>query len=197
MIKYKIMLSQLKNLGLAEKEAKVYLSALELGTASVQNIARSAGVNRATTYVMIESLIKKGLISSFEQGKKRYFAATHPSQLLRTVRENQIALKQAEENLEKELLPELLSIHNIAGDQPKVRFFEGKEGLKAMCSNLLRTKSKKPKAKFSNKKEPFPTDIAICHNKVGITSFRQERPIGIIIEDKEIAETFYEILKKL
>ena len=40
---------ELQKIGLSEKEAKVYLAALELGQASVQNIARKAEVNRATT----------------------------------------------------------------------------------------------------------------------------------------------------
>ncbi|MFH1392600.1 MAG: helix-turn-helix domain-containing protein [bacterium] len=140
------MLTGLQNLGLSEKEANVYLAALELGSSSIQKIARKAGVNRATTYVMIESLIKKGMVSSFEQGKKRFFAATHPSQLLRLIKQKESDIHVLRENLEKDLLPQLLSIHNISGDKPRVRFFEGKAGLQAMCDDFLRTTDKKIEA---------------------------------------------------
>lgn len=142
------MLTALKNLGLSEKEAKVYLAALELGSSSVQKIGRKAGVNRATTYVMIESLIKRGLVSFFEQGKKRFFAATHPSQLVRLIRQKELDIQELKENLEKDLLPQLLSIHNIAGDKPRVRFFEGKAGLQAMRDDFLRTTDKQIEAVY-------------------------------------------------
>jgi len=177
------MLTELKNLGLSEKEAKVYLAALELGSSSVQKIGRKAGVNRATTYVMIESLIKRGLVSSFEQGKKRFFAATHPSQLVRLIRQKELDIQELKENLEKDLLPQLLSIHNIAGDKPKVRFFEGKAGLQAMADELKRTKEKLT-TKFSD-----TTQIIICGSKLAFVSLKQEKPIGIMIEDRDIAQS--------
>ena len=55
----------LKELGFSEKESEVYLAMLELGPAAVQDIAKKAGVNRSTTYVMIESLKRRGLISTY------------------------------------------------------------------------------------------------------------------------------------
>ena len=51
---------ELQDLGLSEKEAKVYLTALEMGAETAQNIAKKANVNRATTYVQIDSLKAKG-----------------------------------------------------------------------------------------------------------------------------------------
>jgi len=72
----------LQQIGLSEKEAKVYLASLELGPSTAQTIAAKATVNRPTTYVMIESLIKRGLMSSFQKGKKRFFVAGKPTQLL-------------------------------------------------------------------------------------------------------------------
>ncbi|OHE33815.1 MAG: hypothetical protein A3J94_16070 [Syntrophus sp. RIFOXYC2_FULL_54_9] len=59
---------QLEHLGLSDKESKVYLAALELGPTPVQDISHKAHVNRATTYVMIESLSARGLMSTFQKG---------------------------------------------------------------------------------------------------------------------------------
>ena len=73
---------ELQNLGLSEKEAKIYLASLELGPETVQNIAKKAGINRPTTYLQIESLKEKGLISEFQRGKKTFYAPESPNRLL-------------------------------------------------------------------------------------------------------------------
>ena len=49
---------QLKQLGLEEKQAKIYLASLELGPDTAQNIAYKASLKRPTTYVILEELIK-------------------------------------------------------------------------------------------------------------------------------------------
>ena len=51
------------NLGVDEKEAKVYLSALEIGSSPVSEIAVKAKMNRVTTYGFLEKLVKKGMVS--------------------------------------------------------------------------------------------------------------------------------------
>jgi len=55
-----MLIQELQKLGLSDKESKVYLASLELGPAPIAAIAKQASVNRPTTYVIIESLIKKG-----------------------------------------------------------------------------------------------------------------------------------------
>lgn len=72
------MISTLIKLGLSEKEAKVYLAALELAQDSAQNIAKKAGVNRPTTYVILEKLMKLGLANTLEENKKTLFVAESP-----------------------------------------------------------------------------------------------------------------------
>ena len=50
---YMSLVTHLKNIGLGDKAAKVYLAMLELGPASVLEIAAKASVNRPTTYLQI------------------------------------------------------------------------------------------------------------------------------------------------
>lgn len=130
---------KLEELGLAEKEAKVFLASLELGSGAVQEIAKKADINRATTYVIIEKLMKKGLMSSVEKGKKTYFQTEDPKRLLKLLEEQEEGLKRKEEEFKK-YLPELETLFNIAEEKPKVRFFEGKEGLIAIQKDILRSK---------------------------------------------------------
>jgi len=123
--------SELKKLGLTDKEAAVYLASLELGPSPVQNIARKAKVVRATTYVILEHLMKQGLVTKFEQGKKTMFSAEPPRQLLRLLERQDEEIKQKEKELE-EILPDLQMIMKASGEKPTVRYFEGREGLKAI-----------------------------------------------------------------
>jgi sugar-specific transcriptional regulator TrmB len=94
---------QLEKIGLADKEAKVFLASLELGSSAVQEIAKKADINRATTYVIIEKLMKKGLMSSVEKGKKTYFQTEDPKRLLKLLEEQEEDLKKKEEEFKKAL----------------------------------------------------------------------------------------------
>jgi len=127
---------ELVNLGLNEKEAKVYLASLELGKSSVQKIAQKAGVKRVTTYVVINNLVKKGLISNYHEGKKQYFYAEDPEKLTILFSNQEQELKR-KQNYLKKLLPELKAIDTSKEDKPTVRYFEGKEGLRAMAGEWL------------------------------------------------------------
>jgi len=133
---------KLKELGLADKEARVYLASLELGSDTVQNIAKKSGVNRATVHVIImEKLIKKGLMSSLKKDKKTFYQVESPEQLMRLLREQEENLKHKKEDFKK-FLPELETLYNIAEEKPKVRFFEGKEGLISIRDDYFKAKDK-------------------------------------------------------
>ena len=77
----------LKKYGLSEKEAKIYLTLLEMGKSAVSDIAKKAGINRSTTYVIIEALIEQGLVNTSEENKVKRYTATPPSNLIRTIEE--------------------------------------------------------------------------------------------------------------
>ncbi|HLN18721.1 MAG TPA: helix-turn-helix domain-containing protein [Patescibacteria group bacterium] len=132
---------EIEKLGLSDKEARVYLAALQLGKSPVQEIAVQARVNRATTYVIIDSLRKKGLMSTTEQNEKILFVAESPSNLLGMVRLQEKELKEKEKKI-ADLLPELLALHSLTGNKPKVKFYEGIEGLYTIQEEYLKTKSK-------------------------------------------------------
>src|SRR5581483_2129774 len=88
-----VLAKQLIEFGLSQKEAKVYLALLELEVGSVSEVAKSANINRSSTYVVLSSLKKKGLISTSEDKKIQMFVATPPEMLLLEAQEK---AKQAE-----------------------------------------------------------------------------------------------------
>lgn len=135
------LLNDLENIGLTEKEARVYLATLELAQSSVQDIAKKAGVNRTTTYVILDSLITKGLASTYQKEKKIYYMAESPETLgsVFALQKKEIEEKQ---KYMQTLLPELRAIYNRQEDKPTVRFFEGKEGLRTMINEMMSCRDK-------------------------------------------------------
>jgi len=131
---------ELISIGLNEKEAKVYLSSLELGQSTVQSIALKAAINRATTYFIIDGLMQRGLISSFNKGKKQYFFAADPERLVEILEKEKKQIESKKENLQK-LLPQLRSLNNKQGGRPLVRYYEGKEGVTSMVDEVLKAAS--------------------------------------------------------
>lgn len=142
------MLKELQEFGLSENEARVYLASLEIGKATAEQVARHAGVKRPTTYVQLESLMQRGLMSSFDERKKTYFAAESPEYLKRVISAKKLETEYKEKELEK-LLPELKDLFEHAGVRPRVRFFEGKEGIITMREEFLKAKEKEMFAIFS------------------------------------------------
>jgi len=125
------LLTELKHLGLSDKEGQVYLASLELGPAPVQDISHKAKVNRATTYVMIEALAARGLMSTFVKGKKRYYVPESPDRLLSILRIQQKELEEKRTEFEK-TLPLLMGLFNAEGAKPQIRYVEGPEGLQTL-----------------------------------------------------------------
>lgn len=120
----------LQQFGLHGKKADVYLAALELGSSSVIEIAKKAGIKRTTCYDILLDLMNEGLISETSKGKKRLFVGEDPEKIQRNLKNK--------ERLFAEILPQLQSINNVRGSKPKIRFYEGKDGLIEVYNDTLR-----------------------------------------------------------
>lgn len=134
---YRALEPELKKLGLSDKEAAVYLAALALGSTTVQQISRKARVARATTYLVLESLGRMGLVAHFIEAGKTMYVAEHPRQLDDLLRRRGDEITNQRGRLEQ-LLPKLEAVVRLQDDRPVVRYYEGIEGLRAMQSELVR-----------------------------------------------------------
>lgn len=132
----------LQELGLGSKEAAVYVALLELDAASVQAIARRANIVRPTTYVILESLERKGLVSKATgpDAKKMLFRAEEPVHLKQYLDQQRQELERRQENLDR-IIPELRSAYGRGEERPRVRLFEGKEGLQALQQEFVQAGS--------------------------------------------------------
>lgn len=118
----------LQNLGLNEKQAKVYLALLELGKATVVEIAKKSGLKRPTTYVVLDDLKTKGLVSAVPEKKRTLFTAEAPAVLEKNSRQNL--------NEFHEMLPLLRARYN-RGAKPKIRFYDNKDVIENLYYNEI------------------------------------------------------------
>ena len=119
----------LEQFNITGKTADVYLAALELGSGTVIEIAKKSAVKRTTCYDLLLDLIKDGLILETTKGKKRLFVAEDPEKLRKKINEK--------EKLLNEMLPQLRSMYNVTGVKPKIRYYEGKLGLREVYADTL------------------------------------------------------------
>ncbi len=138
----KELLPILTAIGLTDKEARVYLSMIELGQSIVSQIATKAKINRVTTYDILKKLKEKGLLSTITKNRIKYFSPTDPEIVASTFEQKANSLKNAVPTL-KRLRGE--TVH------PLIQYFEGLEGIKAIYADTLTTK--KEIVNFSNSEE--------------------------------------------
>jgi len=119
----------LSPLGLEENQAKVYLALLELGQANVLEIAQKTNLSRITVYDVIDDLLAFGYISFILKGKRKFYIPESPRKL-----EKRLIFRQ---KIAQKLMPILEQKFSAISHRPSVKFFEGKEGLKAMVEDVL------------------------------------------------------------
>jgi sugar-specific transcriptional regulator TrmB len=131
--------SQLLMCGLTKREADVYLAILMLGRGTVSRIARQAGINRTTGYDILDSLQHMGLVSLSGKKPKEEYVAESP-EALRVMLTDRIVQSKQNLHIAEQCIPKLKEIHAV-GTRPKVTFYEGLAGLKAVYEDTLTAQS--------------------------------------------------------
>lgn len=126
-----MLIDNLVQLGLSEKESRVYLAALELGPTTILELAKKTSVKRSTIYEFINNLIDKELLAESVRGKKKIFIPSDPRKFE--------SLVEKQKSLLKEILPELLSINQLTATKPKTQIYEGITGVKKALNDTLTT----------------------------------------------------------
>ena len=124
-----IITNLLSELGLDDKSAAIYLATLELGGKPASVIAKKAGIERVNAYYILDQLVHKGLMYTAKSQRATVFVASSPRKLE--------ALAEARLREIQKALPELLSIENSSSAKPRVRFYEGIEGIKQLFEETL------------------------------------------------------------
>ena len=120
----------LAEIGLSDKEVKVYLSLLMLGQSSVNNVAKKSNLNRVTCYDILQSLLEKGFVSYVIKSGVKYFESVDPSKFLDNLKEKQGKIQS--------ILPELQEIKASLSEKPNIETYEGINGLKSIFNDILK-----------------------------------------------------------
>jgi sugar-specific transcriptional regulator TrmB len=129
------LVAHVEQLGLSNKEAKVYLASLSLGPAPVQQIADEAHIKRVTTYVVLESLAGLGLVNQTLKGKKTLYMAEEPATLSRLLERRANDLADQETNL-KTIMPRLSALRLAPQVLPQIRFYDGPEAVRGLLTDF-------------------------------------------------------------
>ena len=119
----------LQNFGLNDKEAKIYLACLELGSASAPKLSEAAELPKSTTYGILDKLKQKGLVTLFHKKRIRHFTAEDPTRAIETAKDKVDLLEQVSSQLR--------GMWGQAKNRPAVRFYQGKEGMVSILKDVL------------------------------------------------------------
>ncbi len=123
------MEEELKEYGLTEKEAKLFLVCLKTGEATANRLAELIDIPRSTVYDLLQKLLNKGLISTTIKGSKAYFIANNPKVLLKSLDDKRYKIER--------IIPQLLNIQNQIHEKPIAEIYEGRKGVIFALDSVL------------------------------------------------------------
>jgi predicted transcriptional regulator len=147
-----IDINKLKEIGLSDCEAKIFITLLKLGEASVAEISQSSGLHRTNIYDSLEKLKEKGFVAYISKENKQFFRAAEPESLLNY-------LKEREEYIKK-LIPELKEIQSAIQEKVTVEVFKGKQGIKSVLKDILLKKEEVVGYSIAGQLRQFLPDFA-------------------------------------
>jgi len=145
----KNVLTYLKQLGLSQTEAKLYITLLKSGPLTVASLAEAARINRTAAYSHINSLLEKGIIAK-TKGSANRISAVSPDSLHYLIEQKEIQI-----DLLKEKFPSIIMALNstISPTTPishgEMKYYKGRNGVKKIYEEAL--KSEELRTYFNNK----------------------------------------------
>jgi len=120
----------LKQCGLTHSETSAYLALIELNKATTGKIVDKAEIAMGKAYLVMNSLVQKGLATYIIEAGKKHYIAKHPSTLL----------EQAQERVQelKSILPALTKIFEKNYEEPSAEVFEGMKGLNSYYNFMFK-----------------------------------------------------------
>ena len=122
---------RLEALGFDKNEAKVYVSALQLGETTVGDLVRQSGLHKQLVYNAAEKLQEEGLLNIAQVRGRRHFMAADPSLLEQRIEERLGVVRG--------LLPALYSVANVKRKRDVVRTFQGQVAVQQHYQQSMRT----------------------------------------------------------
>ena len=123
-------------LDLTEEEIIVYMNALETGASTILELAQNTSIPRTTVYLLVDSLVEKGLILLSIDGKKKKYTPASPQELILLAQKKQEQYKETAKALQTDLT-QLQAMYNLDHGKPKMQYFQGNSGVKKLFTLSL------------------------------------------------------------
>lgn len=124
-----MIIKLLTDLGFTKEQAKMYRSLLELGEATVAEIAEKSGVKRSSAYYILEQLKKDGVVYETKYKKRTFYVAEKPDELLDKFQKK---IDKFSKNIEL-----LRAIENQSIKKPRIYLMDGLEGFKKVWKTIF------------------------------------------------------------
>lgn len=126
---------KLEILGIAGKEADVYLELLKLKESSLSALAKASSIKRTSIYYCLDALIAKGLVGvTIKNNKKTYYPEEPKDGLGGLVQQQRSAIE--------DLLPQLKDIFGKGSSLPAIKIYYNTAGIKNIFEDVLSCKEK-------------------------------------------------------
>ena len=133
------IVQELESLDCTEREARIYITSVQRGPSTVQELAARLDQNRVTVHSAVQQLIKKGFVFETRKGKRRLIVAEDPSVFDRLVERRENELRLLRQNLAS--ITQMLSRAQVADSHtPSVEFYEDTDGFTRMLERTLEAK---------------------------------------------------------
>lgn len=128
--------STLESFGLTDKEVTIYLLLLQLGTAPASSLSDRSDIPRSTAQFTCQQLAKRGLLRMVQKANTYLFTPEPPEKLQMLLQKQQEDLAEKEHELHR-IIGELKAMQNPHSSLPRVRFYEGADGIAAAYDAVL------------------------------------------------------------
>lgn len=130
--------SILYDAGLTNSQAMAYIALVKNNPCTPPRLATLINESRTNTYKILEQLEEIGLVGRDDSQKKLRFWANNPTALADRAKKRRLEMEAKEQRLQASL-PKLLNSFFTYSQQPGVRFYQGKKGIKEIYEDQLRT----------------------------------------------------------
>jgi len=133
--------NNLQEIGLSNKEIKIYLALLKSGTHKASYLTKLIEMPKTSILDTLNSLVKKCLVSKIKMKNAYYFTAFQPNKLLEMLEKQEVEITEKKRKIIK-ILPWLKNLQDISSPKPQIDYLEGKKGLNEAFADTLRIPKK-------------------------------------------------------
>ncbi len=121
----------LRKLGMTKNEVDVYITLLNSGEMSVNEIGSRSGLHRQVCYDALERLLEKGFVSFVKKKNKKHFKPLYPDRIIDYLEEKK--------NQVRNILPQLKIMYDLEKEETSVEVIKGKTTLRTILIDIFRT----------------------------------------------------------